>query len=150
MTKPCAAIRRFLFELVGMDRNYREVINLSFALPVLFYLNHIWKLRKYCNFGTKNCRPLTGKLNKCFISLQLNIRRREIFTKIYFSYWCFIQCTLNVRKISISVRVLSWTTYVNVRINFLTLFCPLYMLILYILSQKLFINNAQRCDENFS
>ena len=37
-------IRRFLFELVGMissDRNYLEVVNLLFVLPVSFYLNII-------------------------------------------------------------------------------------------------------------
>ena len=41
MTEPYKIIRRFLFELVGvisLDGNYREVINLLFALPGL-YLN---------------------------------------------------------------------------------------------------------------
>ena len=59
-----AIIGRFLFELVGMmsvDRNYREVINLFFVLPVIIlkyiyiyiYIYIYLKLIKYCNFGRK-------------------------------------------------------------------------------------------------
>ena len=40
--KSYTIIRRFLFKLVGtvsLDRNYREVINLLFVLPISFYSN---------------------------------------------------------------------------------------------------------------
>ena len=57
-------IRRFLFELVGMmslDRN-REVINLLFVLPILFYLN-ILKTEKI-SFQRSLVRFGTNLLNK--------------------------------------------------------------------------------------
>ena len=38
-------------------RNYWEVVNLLFVSPILFQYTWIYlKLRKYCNFGTKNVR----------------------------------------------------------------------------------------------
>ena len=51
MTEPNIIIRRFLSELVGMislDRNYREVLNLSFVLPITFYLNILKILQTEC------------------------------------------------------------------------------------------------------
>ena len=53
MTRPYTIIRRFLFELVGisLDRNYREVINLSFILPGL-YLN-VLETEKILQFWNK-------------------------------------------------------------------------------------------------
>ena len=57
MTKPYTIIRRisFSFELVGAispDRNYEEVINLSFASPGLRL--DILETEKMLQFGTKN------------------------------------------------------------------------------------------------
>ena len=60
MTEPYTIIRRFLLELVGtisLDRNYREVINLSFVLPILFHLNILKTEEIFAIFlGTKNPR----------------------------------------------------------------------------------------------
>ena len=56
MTEPYTIIRRFLFELVGitsLDKNYLlPVVNLLFALPILFYLN-IVKTEKILQFWNK-------------------------------------------------------------------------------------------------
>ena len=48
MTKPYTIIRRFLFEHVGMISIY--------YLSCLSYTEIYIKLRKYCNFGTKDSR----------------------------------------------------------------------------------------------
>ena len=62
MTKSYTTVRRFLFELAGMnmslDRNYRDVINLSFVLPGL-HLN-IVETEKMLQHGIKNSRRGTS------------------------------------------------------------------------------------------
>ena len=60
MTKPYTIIRRFLFELVGisLDRNYREVINLSFVLPVLCL--NILKTEEISQFWDKKILDVRG------------------------------------------------------------------------------------------
>ena len=50
---PYTIIRRFLFGMISLDRNYRDVINLLlFVLPILFYLN-VFKTEKILQFWDK-------------------------------------------------------------------------------------------------
>ena len=85
MTKPYTIIRRFLFELVGisLDRNYREVINLSFVLPVLCL--NILKTEEISQFWDKNVLDVrdTSLQRKRLNSEQVSIG--DIFHKNIYS-----------------------------------------------------------------
>ena len=65
MTEPYTIIRRFLFlfltislvGIVSLDRNYQEVINLSFVLPGLYL-----KTERMLQFGNSSARGQKTKI----------------------------------------------------------------------------------------
>ena len=53
---------------MSLDRNYWEVINSLFVLPIFVLLKYTIKLRDYCNFGTKNSRRAWQEVKLHFVN----------------------------------------------------------------------------------
>ena len=68
--------------MISLDRNYREVINLLFVLPILFHLNTLIKPRKCYNVGIKNSRRESAREVNTFFILSDDEARSKVSNQI--------------------------------------------------------------------